>query len=266
MEPQIGKAKGEGRKVKLRTRLRRELTIVQSFSFVRTFALRLSPFAFRSVVLLVCGLALSLVSFGQETSPSQKKSSEPPKKINERPVAQQTPAAEPFDGAEVKKMAEQCVRLETEAGVIEIEMLAESAPKTVRNFLNLAAIGAFDTTTFSRIVRGFVIQGGNLATRQTMTPLLAERSGRTIADEPNNIKHRRGIVSMALPGRPNSATTHFFILVDAAPHLDGKFTAFGRVVRGMDVVDTINHAPTDGEKPEKPVRLMRAVVAVCAIK
>jgi peptidyl-prolyl cis-trans isomerase B (cyclophilin B) len=76
----------------------------------------------------------------------------------------------------------------------------------------------------------------------------------------------RGIVSMALPGRPNSATTHFFILVDAAPHLDGKFTAFGRVVHGMDVVDTINHAPADGEKPDKPVRLTRAVVAACATK
>ncbi|HEX8421926.1 MAG TPA: peptidylprolyl isomerase, partial [Pyrinomonadaceae bacterium] len=131
------------------------------------------------MALLVCGLALPLVSFGQETSPAQKMSSEPPKKVNNRPVAQQALAAEPFDGASVEKMAEQCVRLETEAGLIEIEMLAESAPETVRNFLNLAAIGAFDTTTFSRVVRGFVIQGGNLATRQSLTPELAERSRRT---------------------------------------------------------------------------------------
>jgi peptidyl-prolyl cis-trans isomerase B (cyclophilin B) len=143
-------------------------------------------------------------------------------------------------------------------------MLAESAPETACNFLNLVAIGAFDTTTFSRVVKGFVIQGGNLATRQTLTPALAERSNRTIADEPSNIKHVRGIVSMALPGRPNAAaTTHFFILVGDAPHLDGKFSAFGRVRTGMEVVDAINRAPASGDKPDKPVRITRATTYNC---
>ena len=225
---------------------------------------------------LWCVLALASSARGQEVSPAQKSEAQPqatpeqksdggqPKKINERPAASRTP--EPFDNASVEKMSKQCVRLETEAGVIEIEMLAESAPETVRNFLNLAATGAFDTTTFSRVVKGFVVQGGNLATRQTMTPELAERANRTIADEPSNIKHVRGIVSMALPGRPNSATTHFFILVGDAPHLDGKFSAFGRVVRGMDVADAINQAPADGEKPNQPVRLTRAAVTACAVK
>jgi cyclophilin family peptidyl-prolyl cis-trans isomerase len=221
-------------------------------------------FVFRFVVLLVCTLVLGSVMFAQETTPTPNNNAPPPKKSNERPANQ--PAPEPFDGASVEKMAAQCVRLETEAGVIEIEMLAESAPEAARNFLNLAATGAFDTTTFSRIVKRFVIQGGNLATRQTLTPELTQRSSRTIPDEPSNVKHVRGIVSMARPERDNAATTHFFILVGDGPHLDGKFSAFGRVVRGMDVVDTINHAPTDGEKPEKPVRLTRAVVAVCAGK
>src|SRR5918911_438854 len=180
---------------------------------------------FRSLILLGCLTALASLAFAQDSAPAQK--NEPLKKRNERPVASgTTPAAEPFDGASVEKMAGQCVRLETESGVIEIEMLAESAPETARNFLNLVAISAFDTTTFSRIVKGFVIQGGNLATRQTMTPALAERSNRTIADEPSDIKHVRGIVSMALPGRPNAATTQFFILVGDAPLLDGKFSAF----------------------------------------
>ena len=208
------------------------------------------------VATAVCLLALASMVVAQETAP--------PKKSNERPAAlAKSSAPEPFDGASVEKMAGQCVRLETESGVIEIEMLAESAPETARNFLNLAATGAFDTTTFSRVVKGFVIQGGNLATRQSMTPELAERSTRTIADEPSNIKHVRGIVSMALPGRPNSATTHFFILAGDAPHLDGKFSAFGRVTRGMDVVDAINQAPVDGDKPDKPVRITRAVVYGC---
>jgi peptidyl-prolyl cis-trans isomerase B (cyclophilin B) len=228
------------------------------------------------VAALGCVVALASSARGQEIPPSQKSepqpqatpeqksASEPPKKINERPATARTP--EPFDGASVAKMAGQCVRLETEAGVIEVEMLAESAPETVRNFLNLTATGAFDTTTFSRVLKGFVIQGGDLATRQTLTPELAERSRRTIADEPSNIKHVRGIVSMALPGKPNSATTHFFILAGDAPHLDGKFSAFGRVTRGMDVVDAINQAPADREKPEKPVRLTRATAIACAVR
>jgi cyclophilin family peptidyl-prolyl cis-trans isomerase len=201
-----------------------------------------------------------------QVTPSQEgEKAQPPKKMNERPAGSTKYAREPFDDASVQKMAGQCVRLETEAGVIEVEMLPESAPETVRNFLNLASTGAFDTTTFSRVVKGFVIQGGNLATRQTMTPELAERSGRTIADEPSSVKHTRGIVSMALPGKPNSATTHFFILVGDAPHLDGKFSAFGRVISGMDVVDSINQASTDGDKPEKPVRVTRAIVAACPV-
>jgi cyclophilin family peptidyl-prolyl cis-trans isomerase len=217
----------------------------------------------RSLILLGCVTALAALAFAQEPVPAQK--SEPPKKMNERPAtARPAPAAEPFDDASVEKMAGQCVRLETESGVIEIEMLAESAPETARNFLNLVAIGAFDTTTFSRVVKGFVIQGGNLATRQTLTPALAERSNRTIADEPSNIKHVRGIVSMALPGRPNAATTQFFILVGDAPHLDGKFSAFGRVRTGMEVADAINRAPASGDKPDKPVRITRATTYSCA--
>ena len=171
---------------------------------------------------------------------------------------------EPFDGASIDKMTSQCVRLETDAGNIEIEMLAEMAPETVRNFLNLVSIGAFDTTTFSRVVPRFVIQGGNLATRANLTEEMYRRSQRTIPDEPNIIKHVRGIVSMARTEQPNSATSHFFILVGDASNLDGKFSAFGRVRSGMEVADQINQAHVDGDKPEKPVRINRALVKSCA--
>jgi peptidyl-prolyl cis-trans isomerase B (cyclophilin B) len=160
-------------------------------------------------------------------------------------------------------MAAQCVKLETEAGTIEMKMLPEVAPETVRNFLNLAATGAFDTTTFSRVVRNFVIQGGNLSTRENLTPALAARSKRTVNDEPNAIKHVRGVVSMARADRPNSATTNFFILVGNASHLDGTFAAFGRVTKGMDVVDAINKAALEGETPLTPVRIGSAVVSAC---
>jgi peptidyl-prolyl cis-trans isomerase B (cyclophilin B) len=160
-------------------------------------------------------------------------------------------------------MTAHCVRLETEAGIIEIEMLAEMAPEAVRNFLNLASIGAFDTTTFSRVVRGFVVQAGNLSTRESLTPELYRRSQRTVPDEPSIIKHVRGIVSLARPDEPDSASSHFFILVGDGPHLDGKFSAFGRVRSGIEVADEINKAPLEGEKPEKPVRITRALVKPC---
>lgn len=197
--------------------------------------------------------------------PLQNPAPPPPQKANQRPAgAPAAPTSEPFDGATVEQMAEQCVTLETEQGAIELEMFPEAAPETVRNFLNLAATGLFDTTTFSRVVKGFVIQGGNLSTREKITMEIVQRARRTIPDEPNYVKHVRGIASMARPEQPNSATSHFFILVSDAPFLDGKFTAFGRVKSGLPIVDAINSAPTgQGEKPQRPVRLNRAKVAPC---
>ena len=198
--------------------------------------------------------AAAASSKSQETPPASKKA-------NARPEA--APPSEPFDGATIEKMSAQCVALDTEAGTIEIEMLAEAAPETARNFLNLAATGAYDTTTISRVVRGFVVQGGDLSTREKMTHEFARRARRTVADEPNAVKHVRGVVSMARSGEPNSATTHFFILVGDGPHLDGTFAAFGRVRAGVETADAINQADIEGDKPSKPVRIKRATVAPC---
>lgn len=117
---------------------------------------------------------------------------------------------------------------------------------------------------FSRVVPGFVIQGGDLYTRDgKMTYALGMRARKTIVDEPNKILHERGIVSMARSDEPNTASTHFFILVNASPGLDGKFAAFGHVTHGMDVVDAINKAPIEAEKPTKPVRIKKAIVQAC---
>ena len=197
------------------------------------------------------------VARGQSGEPS-----EPPKKANARTTAT-TIVAEPFDGATVEKMASQCVTLETESGSIDISFMPEVAPEAVRNFLNLTATGAFDTTTFSRTVKGFVIQGGNLATSEKWSAELSKRMSRKLPDEVGLVKHVRGIVSMARPDEPNSATTHFFILVGPGPHLDSTFSAFGTVTKGMEVVDAINQAPAEGEKPEKPVKINRAVIVPC---
>jgi cyclophilin family peptidyl-prolyl cis-trans isomerase len=208
------------------------------------------------------GLTVALMLVTMTARAQSNAPIETPKKANAR-AATEAPAAEPFDGASVEKMGAHCVTLDTELGAIEIAMMPENAPESVRNFLNLSATGALDTTTFSRIVKDFVIQGGNLSTSEKWGPELAKRMSRSLPDEPGLVKHVRGIVSMARTDEPNSATTHFFILVGPGPHLDSKFAAFGTVTKGMEVVDAINQAPAEGEKPEKPVKINRAVVVPC---
>ena len=186
---------------------------------------------FVSAIALV--FMLSATALGQQSSPP---------KVNSRPTPTPVAKAEPFDKADVKTMATNCVVLDTEAGVIEMELYPEHAPESVRSFLNLTATGLFDGTSFYRVVPGFVVQGGNMWSREggKVSRAIGERARRTLPDEPNKILHERGVVSMARPDEPNQATTDFFILVKEAPYLDGKFAGFGRVTKGMDVVDAIN--------------------------
>jgi len=209
---------------------------------------------------LVC-FAVSVAA--QQTTPTPDVKETP--KANARPTPNPNAIPEPFEKADVKTLAAQCVTLDTEAGVIEMEMYPEHAPESVRNFLNVISLGLYDTTSFDRVVPNFVIQGGNIWSREDkkVTKAMGERARRTIPDEPNKILHERGIVSMARADEPNTATTNFFILVAAAPFLDNKFAAFGRVTKGMDVVDAINKAPGADEKPDKPIRIKKAVVANC---
>ncbi len=210
-----------------------------------------------------CVVTLVVAASSQTPTRSPETAPDTPKKANARSAEVPAPATEPFDGASVERMAGQCVSLETEAGAIEIEMMPEVAPESVRNFLNLAATGALDTTTFSRVVKNFVIQGGNLSTSEKWGVELSKRAARKLPDEPGLVKHERGIVSMARGDEPNSASTHFFILVGDGPHLNGKFAAFGRVRQGLAVADAISGAQTDGDKPLKPVRINRAIVIPC---
>ena len=214
------------------------------------------------MLMLMCGGAAAQVreTAAPKTPPVKEKIE---KKTNARPTKPDAPKTEPFAAADVKTMAAQCVTLDTDAGAIKMEMFPESAPETVRNFLNLAATGAFDTTTFSRVVPGFVIQGGDLSTGANWSAALAERAAKTIPDEPNGIRHERGIVSMARSSEPNSATTDFFILFNTATNLDGTFAAFGRVIEGMDAAEAINKMPVENEKPLKPAHIKKATVAPC---
>lgn len=209
-------------------------------------------------IVIVLGSVGTLSAQGQSQSPA-----ETAKKANARPSTAIEEPREPFDGVPTEKLVGQCAVLDTEAGTITIEVMPDIAPEASRNFLNLAATGALDTTTFSRVLKGFVIQGGNLFTSERWGAELAKRMSHHLPDEPNLVKHVRGIVSMARTSEPNSATTHFFILVGDGHHLDGKFTAFGRVLRGIEVADVINQAAVDGETPQKPVHIRRGSVTRC---
>ena len=211
-------------------------------------------------------MCLSVAAFAQQqpqpTPTPQPTPGPPAAKKNARPAGE-AEAAEPFDRMTPEQMSGRCVTLETEAGDIHIEVLSEAAPESARNFLNLAAQGFFDTTTFSRVVKDFVVQGGNVATRETLTQELIRRASRKVPDEPNPVKHLRGVVSLARPAEANAATTHFFILLNDSPHLDGTYAAFGRVTSGMEVVDKIAAGELEGETPKSPVRIRRAAVARC---
>lgn len=217
----------------------------------------------RLVVLIICFGAFCLSTAAQVDSP-ENSTKETPKerKLNVRPEPARD--LERFDKVSKSELNETCVLLTTSEGDIFIEFFPEFAPKTIRNFLNLVDQKIFDTTTFSRIVPGFIIQGGSISTRSERTPEMTERARRKIPDEPNAVKHERGIISMARGDEPNSASSNFFILLSEAPHLDGSFAAFGRVIAGMDIVEKINAAPVDGEKPKIPVMLREAVIRPCS--
>ncbi|MBQ8004073.1 MAG: peptidylprolyl isomerase [Oscillospiraceae bacterium] len=137
---------------------------------------------------------------------------------------------------------------------IKLELDAAAAPITVENFEKLVSDGFYDGLTFHRVISGFMIQGGCPLGTGTGGP------GHTIKGEfksngvDNPIRHTRGVISMARSMMPNSAGSQFFIMHKDAPHLDGQYAAFGRVVEGIEVVDEIAAVETDySDKPKTPV-------------
>ena len=166
------------------------------------------------------------------------------------------PEPEPFAADTAAQLAGRRAVLETSAGAITIEFFADKAPEHVRNFLRLAQAGVFDGTAFHRVVRGFVVQTGALNTRG---PLAAKQQKFVHALQPefNDTKHVKGVISMARGDDPASATTSFFIVTGDAASLDGKYTAFARVVDGLAVVDAIEQAPVNGETPIARIELVR---------
>jgi len=138
--------------------------------------------------------------------------------------------------------------LQTRLGEIEIEFFTDKAPGHVKNFLDLARKGFYDGTTFHRVIPGFMIQGGDPNTRDPQAPRSQHGTGgpgHTVKAEFNDTSHKRGIVSMARAQDPDSGGSQFFIVVKDSPYLDRNYTAFGQVVRGMEVADKIVNLPRD---------------------
>jgi len=142
-------------------------------------------------------------------------------------------------------MANPIVRITMDSGkVIRLELYPETAPITVENFLDLVKKGFYNGLTFHRIISGFMIQGGDPDGNGMGGP------GHSIKGEfksngvDNPLKHEKGVISMARSMDPNSAGSQFFIMHEAAPHLDGQYAAFGKVIEGLDVVDEIASVET----------------------
>ncbi len=143
--------------------------------------------------------------------------------------------------------------------VIRVELDKTAAPITVENFEKLARAHFYDGLTFHRVIPGFMIQGGCPNGTGTGGPGWHIKGEFSANGVDNPIRHVRGVISMARSQMPDSAGSQFFIMHADAPHLDGQYAAFGRVVEGMDVVDAIAAAPTDAnDRPKTPV-VMRSV-------
>ena len=144
---------------------------------------------------------------------------------------------------------------------IELELCPEAAPETVKNFESLVKSGFYDGLTFHRVIPGFMIQGGD-PLGNGMGGSDKNIKGEFLANGHNNpIKHERGVISMARAFNPNSASSQFFIMHKDAPHLDGQYAAFGKVVSGMDAVDEIASVPTDrNDRPKIAIRIKRAYI------
>ena len=153
------------------------------------------------------------------------------------------------------------VTMKTTLGTIKIKMEPDWAPNHVRNFLMLTETGWYNGTAFHRLVKGFVVQGGMGDARASGPTHPADRWVHSLKGEfRNDVKHTRGIVSMARGDDPDSANTSFFFMLGDAPHLDGKYSAFGRIVEGLDVLDAFEKEDLEGEAPKRRLEILQATV------
>ncbi len=160
--------------------------------------------------------------------------------------------------------------LQTDMGDITLKFHYDVAPHHVENFINLAEKGFYDGTLFHRVIPGFMVQGGDPLTKKPEDPRRPYGTGGNVVDgkevrvkaEFNETPHKRGVVSMARAGDPNSASSQFFIVVKDSNFLDRQYSAFGEVVSGMEVADKIAAVPRNAsDRPNSPVQIKKVVLS-----
>ena len=150
----------------------------------------------------------------------------------------------PVDQLTADDMSKMVAVIETTQGVIKFKFFPKEAPNHCRNFIKLARSGFYNNLIFHRVIKGFMIQGGDPTGNGTGGP------GWRVNAEFSNLPHLKGTVSMARSNDPNSAGSQFFICLDRQSFLDGQYTAFGQVTEGQSVVDAIGALPTNpGDRP-----------------
>lgn len=148
-----------------------------------------------------------------------------------------------------------------DGGIIQAELYPEIAPNTVNNFLSLVKKGFYDGSIFHRVIPGFMIQGGDPEGVGTGGPGYSIKGEFAANGFPNDLKHTKGVISMARSSRPDSAGSQFFIMVDDAPHLDGSYAAFGKVIEGIEEADRIVSVKRNlSDKPLEDQRMARVTV------
>ena len=159
-------------------------------------------------------------------------------------------------------MSNPIVTIEMEnGGVMKAELYPEVAPNTVNNFISLVSKGFYDGVIFHRVISGFMIQGGDPKGTGVGGPGYSIKGEFTGNGFKNDLKHDRGVLSMARTMAPNSAGSQFFIMHQNSPHLDGQYAAFGKIIEGLDVVDKIASTRTDyNDKPRTPQVMKKVTV------
>ena len=144
---------------------------------------------------------------------------------------------------------------------IKAELYPDIAPNTVSNFISLIEKGFYDGLIFHRVIKNFMIQGGDPEGTGMGGPGYAIKGEFNLNGFENNLKHERGVLSMARSFMPDSAGSQFFIMHQDSPHLDGQYAGFGKVIEGIEVVDKIAEAKTNRQdKPKKDIKIEKATV------
>ena len=205
------------------------------------------------IVLMVAVSSLFLVSCGKSNNTTGENNGE----TNNEIVSDEEvkPDEEVKDDVLINKELPIVTVVVKDMGTIKAELYPEIAPNTVNNFISLVNEGFYDGLTFHRVIKGFMIQGGDPEGNGTGGPGYAIKGEFSKNGFKNDLKHTEGVLSMARATDPDSAGSQFFIMTGAAPNLDGDYAAFGKVVEGMDVVHKVENVQVSGDKPKKTITI-----------